>query len=412
MSTSSHHNLLSTPTAPDPWVAPAALTSHVLISPESDLINSTPPFQSLGRSAVIGPPVLTPGIRNSDGSDLTLRSHRAGNESPIKDNEGEDVLSNPAYEGLAKDRDGDTTFKVEETKEESATDLANAVNNLTLSRKLGTEGTDTNTDPNVGSTPSSNHTPVPMYSMYASVHRANPMPLDIPTDTQASNDTEKVSMGRPTTSSAQSIPTPPSPTIHPLTPTFNVVGSCGTSSFLAESATWEKVEGINDEWTELSNPKEDVLVMEESEESDEEDMDDEEWEDSRKVKSVADSGFLPSVERRRRMAAQQHQQQALTPTGDGSVTPRGARSPSPSRVQKSNVISDYRRLVTDSSQHASRSNQPAPTPRLTPQQEHLVAELKKARSTRSTGTIGMIGSPFGKGPEQANRKIVSLTGNW
>ncbi|KAG8806850.1 hypothetical protein FRC17_004769 [Serendipita sp. 399] len=149
---------------------------------------------------------------------------------------------------------------------------------------------------------------------------------------------------------------------------------------LAESTTWEKVEGIYDEWQELSNPREEVVVMSESDGSDnEDDLDDEaEWEASRKVgangNAMADSAFLPSVQRRRRVAATATKEE----TGRATPTPstgRRVENPKPhgGELSEDALASSYFMATGPAPSHVPK--------RLTPQQEQIVAELKRARIT-------------------------------
>jgi len=182
---------------------------------------------------------------------------------------------------------------------------------------------------------------------------------------------------------------------------------------LAESTTWEKVEGINDEWQELSNPHEDVLAMSESEADEDSDLDDEEWEDSRKLTAMADSAFLPSVERRRRLAAAAQLQKEDQGDDAGVATPRGKRTPTTSFAQNKPVLTgvqgcSYEAYNTNhpGAHHhhrPARSTTPSQTSKLTPQQEQLVAELQRARTTR--GVAMPLHQPI-------NRRVVPLSSDW
>lgn len=205
------------------------------------------------------------------------------------------------------------------------------------------------------------------------------------------------------TSSMDSLPPPPFSSAKPVAIPVPIKSAAPplptpiVSSFdsaLAESTTWEKVEGIRDEWQELRNPHEDVLAISESE-SDEEQEDDEEEEDeeaeadyeaSRKVNNfgtdselAGNAGFLPSVERRRRA-------QGVVAGGgdpDGMITPKGKRTPKTSLMQRPGTI-------PVGPQRGGILDRPTPPPavvsvpqaKLTPEQKRLVAELQKAREAR------------------------------
>jgi hypothetical protein len=183
---------------------------------------------------------------------------------------------------------------------------------------------------------------------------------------------------------------------------------------LAESTTWEKVEGINDEWQELSDPHEDVLAMSESEADEDSDLDDEEWEDSRKLTTMADSAFLPSVERRRRLAAAaQLKKHGQGDDDAGAATPRGKRTPTTSFAQNKRVRTgvqgcSYEAYNSNSSgshhPRPARSTTPSQPSKLTPQQEQLVAELQRARTTR-----GVAMPPL---HQPMNRRVVPLSSDW
>lgn len=195
-----------------------------------------------------------------------------------------------------------------------------------------------------------------------------------------------------------------------------VVGSHDSSRMhhLAESTTWEKVEGINDEWQELSNPREDVVAMSESEEDSELDEDDEEWEASRKVNTMADSTFVPSVERRRRLAAaeQLKKQDRADNEGAGSITPRGKRTPTTSFVHNKHprgVACAYEAYNNGSTTNHPRTPKAssAAQSKLTPQQEQLVAELQRARNTRGVAMPALVPQH-----QQMNRRVVPLSSDW
>jgi hypothetical protein len=182
---------------------------------------------------------------------------------------------------------------------------------------------------------------------------------------------------------------------------------------LTESTTWEKIEGINDEWQELSNPHEDVLAMSESEADSDPDLDDEEWEDSRKLTTMADSTFLPSVERRRRLAAAAQLKKQEQGDGAGAPTPRGGRTPTTSFAQNKPVRTGVQGCSYEAynSNHSgphhprpARSTTPSQTPKLTPQQEQLVAELQRARTSRGA-TMPPLHQPM-------NRRVVPLSSDW
>ncbi|PVG00985.1 hypothetical protein CPB86DRAFT_134569 [Serendipita vermifera] len=209
-----------------------------------------------------------------------------------------------------------------------------------------------------------------------------------------------------------SIPIPkvsPSPTDKSTSSSYSMpvpIGSHNSSHInLAESTTWEKVEGIRDEWQELSNPREDVMAMSESDESDLDD--DEEWEASRKANAMADSAFLPSVERRRRMAAKENHAQAH---GQGSATPRGKRTPTNSFAQNSNGGGGGGGNMRTGACGYEAYNLPRPNPtpsmpqqvKLNSQQEQLVAELQRAR----TGHGVVPNHP------PINRRMVPLSSDW
>ena len=191
-----------------------------------------------------------------------------------------------------------------------------------------------------------------------------------------------------------------------------IVGSHDSSRMhnLAESTTWEKIEGINDEWQELSNPREDVLAMSESDDE-ELDEDDEEWEASRKVNTMADSAFLPSVERRRRLAAAQLKKQGHGDIeGAGSATPRGKRTPTTSFAKPlRGGACAYEAYNPNGTPPPPSRAAPPSTPaasKLTPQQEQLVAELQRARTTRG------VAMPLVPQHQQMNRRVVPLSSDW
>ncbi|KAG8783950.1 hypothetical protein FRC15_004252 [Serendipita sp. 397] len=175
----------------------------------------------------------------------------------------------------------------------------------------------------------------------------------------------------------------------------SLVGPSHISHSLAESVTWEKVEGLNDEWQEVGNPREEVLAMSESEGSDDEDdLDDEaEWEACRKVgtngTAMADSAFLPSVQRRRRVAAANPKEETgrATPTGrrmDGNGTDGLATQMGNARLGNvkahgvdghgTNTLASSYFMAPNPTSHGAPSSR-----RLTAHQEQIVAELQRAR---------------------------------
>jgi len=179
---------------------------------------------------------------------------------------------------------------------------------------------------------------------------------------------------------------------------------------LAESLTWEKVEGINDEWQELSNPHEDVLAMSESDADEDSDLDDDEWEDSRKLTAMAESAFLPSVERRRRLAAAAQLKKESQGDEAGATTPRGKRTPTTSFAQNKPVRTGAQGCSYEAynsspagSPHPTHPATPSQSSKLTAQQEQLVAELQRARTTR--GVTMPLHQPM-------NRRVVPLSSDW
>ena len=190
----------------------------------------------------------------------------------------------------------------------------------------------------------------------------------------------------------------------------SVIGSFESSNInIGESVTWEKVEGINDEWTELSNPREEVVAMSESDDS-ELDDDDDEWEASRRqtTTGITDSTFLPSVERRRRAAAQQ---QHVHDTNGGNATPKGKRTPTTSFTQNGGMRTGgcayeaynntpAKSTLTTAAPMSARTTQKM----LTPQQEKIVADMQRARTRRGIGIV--------PGHAQNSQRIVSLTSDW
>ena len=152
------------------------------------------------------------------------------------------------------------------------------------------------------------------------------------------------------------------------------------SIVLAESQTWEKVEGLKDEWQELRNPREEVLTMSESE-SDIDDDEEEMWRNARAVDELSeDKGFLPSVERRRR----QHEYVGNT----GTATPRGQRTPKTSFAVSNPANQQHTRSYTPQTNNFFQHH-PDPAPvvsvpqsKLTPVQKQLVAELQRNRNGR------------------------------
>ena len=170
------------------------------------------------------------------------------------------------------------------------------------------------------------------------------------------------------------------------------------SIILAESQTWEKVEGLKDEWQELRNPREEVMTMSESE-SDIDDDEEEMWKNARAVDELSeDKGFLPSVERRRRQHA--HAGNA------GTATPTAQRTPKPSFAVSSPATQQQ-----TPSYHPQPKNffqhHPLPTPvvsvpqsKLTPAQKQLVAELQRNRSGRGVHT------------HHTMRTVSPLFGDW
>jgi hypothetical protein len=177
------------------------------------------------------------------------------------------------------------------------------------------------------------------------------------------------------------------------------IGSHNSShTNLGESVTWEKVEGIRDEWQELSNPREEVMAMSESEDSDLDD--DEEWEASRKANAMADSAFLPSVERRRRMAANNSKEKNHA---QGSATPRGGkRTPTNSFAQNGSMRTGA------CGYEAYNLPRPNPAPampqqgKLNAQQEQIVAELQRARTGHAVVPTH----------HPINRRMVPLSSDW
>jgi hypothetical protein len=192
----------------------------------------------------------------------------------------------------------------------------------------------------------------------------------------------------------------------------SLVGSFDPSgSILSESVSWEKVEDFNDEWQELSNPHEDVLEVSESEDSDDQGLDeadvDEEdeadWQDSRQAHpaSMVDSLFVPSVERRRRAAAAA----AATKT-NGAVTPRGTRTPTTSFAQTGRGVHSRASCASEAASTFKPRSGPvsATQPKLTLQQEQLVAELQRARTTK---TVNIPAHQMMSG-----RRVIPLTQDW
>jgi hypothetical protein len=152
------------------------------------------------------------------------------------------------------------------------------------------------------------------------------------------------------------------------------------SIVLAESQTWEKVEGLKDEWQELRNPREEVLTMSESE-SDIDDDEEEMWRNARAVDELSeDKGFLPSVERRRR----QHE----CVGNAGTATPKAQRTPKTSFAISNPATQQQTRSYSPQPKNFFQ-HQPHPTPivpvpqsKLTPAQKQLVVELQRNRSGR------------------------------
>ena len=182
---------------------------------------------------------------------------------------------------------------------------------------------------------------------------------------------------------------------HPTKMTSDSTSSL-ESVVLAESQTWEKVEGLKDEWQELCNPREEVLAMSESE-SEIDDDEEEMWRNARAVDELSeDKGFLPSVERRRR----QHE----CVGNSGAATPKAQRTP-----KASFAVSNPATLQQARSQSPQPRNffqhHPHPAPvvsvpqsKLTPTQKQLVAELQRNRSGRgvhSHHTIRTVSPLFG-----------------
>ena len=180
--------------------------------------------------------------------------------------------------------------------------------------------------------------------------------------------------------------------------------TCDSTSFesiiLAESQTWEKVEGLKDEWQELRNPREEVITMSESE-SDIDDDEEEMWRNARAVDELSeDKGFLPSVERRRRQHAH---------TGNtGTATPKAQRTPKPS-IAVSNPASQQQTPSCAPQPRNFFQHHPHPRPapivsvpqsKLTPTQKQLVAELQRNRSGHGVHT------------HHTMRTVSPLFGDW
>ena len=170
------------------------------------------------------------------------------------------------------------------------------------------------------------------------------------------------------------------------------------SIILAESQTWEKVEGLKDEWQELSNPREEVLTMSESE-SDIDDDEEEMWRNAREVDELSeDKGFLPSVERRRRQHA--HVGNAGTATPKPQRTPKASLAvPNPATQQHTPSCAPQPRNFFQHQPHPAPVIS-IPQSKLTPTQKQLVAELQRNRNGHGMHT------------HHTMRTVSPLFGDW
>jgi hypothetical protein len=336
IASSSQTDRISSTISPDPWVAQTRFTLCQPIATESNSIaeRSFPIGESVASSQV---------LRNTiDSSDFT-RKIDEDQQDPVRAGH----LSNSIN-----------------VREEFSNEEAQAVHILSTVLDNSSLGTD---DGLIPSSVPSVSIPVPAPASVLAVHR----PAHF-------------------VSSRLSSPNSKSP----LMP-----GSYGTSSmFLAESTTWEKIDPLNDEWTELCNPKEDVVAISESEESED---DDEEWEESRKVKGVAESGFLPTLERKRREAAKATQNGSTT----GTATPRGKRTPTTSFGQNGG------KPTVESYSHSHKQSTTAAQSKLTPRQEQIVSELQRSRNVKAMGGVSPIPVPYGH-PQMNPRPVVQLSSDW
>lgn len=341
IASSSHTDRILSSVSPDPWVAQSRFTLRHPITTESNPIAQHPfPIDE----SIASSQALRNTITTIDGSDLEPQID-GDQQDPVRPQH----LSNS------------TNVSIESSNEE-----AQAVHTLSTALKNSSLGTDDSLIPSS----------VPSVSI--------PVPAPAPAHRPA-----------PVAPSRLSSPNSKSP----LMP-----GSYGTSSmFLAESTTWEKIDPLNDEWTELCNPKEDVVVISESEESED---DDEEWEESRKVKGVVESGFLPTLERKRREAAKATQNGSTT----GTATPRGKRTPTTSFGQNGG------RITLESYSHTHKQSDNSTTtaavqPKLTPRQEQIVSELQRARNTKVMGGVSPIPVPYGHA-QMNPRPVIPLSSDW
>lgn len=352
---------------PDPWVAQTAFTRKDLIATRSNPITPDPIHQN-ERPPSIGPMAESTQnlVRNAlesssttiDGSDLTSSQKQVDPVSATSSGDAQN-LSNSVYVQTECSNDDES---------QTVQSASNALQNLTV-------GTEENVKP-------SNSPKAPA-----------PVPIPVSASTL-----ESTASAPPSSSISSPNLTPNS--YSSKSPNFftTMPGSYGTSSMLAESTTWEKVD-VTDEWTELSNPREDVVVI--SDDENESDDDDEEWEESRKVKGVAESVFLPTLERKRREAAKATGKKY---TENGSITPRGRRTPTNSFAQNGGRCG-YEAYQTRPPN--TTSTQSPPSQKLTPQQEQIVAELQRARTSKGVGV-----SPIAVPVPSYGRQTVSLSSDW
>lgn len=182
-----------------------------------------------------------------------------------------------------------------------------------------------------------------------------------------------------------------------------VIGSVESSNInIGESVTWEKVDDFNDEWTQLDNPREEVVAMSESEDSDLEE-DDEEWDACRQqaATGMADSIFVPSVQRRRREAGQHQQVDDKT---NGNATPKGKRTPTTSFAQNGGMQTGAHASTVSTSTTTVQMPRHLPQNRLTPRQEEIVAEMQRARMARGIGIVPR--------HTQNTQRIMTVTSDW
>ncbi|KIM33596.1 hypothetical protein M408DRAFT_326277, partial [Serendipita vermifera MAFF 305830] len=419
----------ATNSAPDPWVEQASIAQPVPVIPdvidlEANPISSSNTVQStqaLERSTVIG---------HSDSPTTAGKEAQVGSDQPIVEVRP-DLPATDVGAGIPERVTFSSIFNHAVQKKSAVSsagrkddDVDPQVNVGVAGIKPGAEDVDVDDpipSPNSPQDSTTSDQACAQSSLFESLvpppfstaATSGPVPIAATTTiiTPTSAHLHATNNNRPSSSSAN----------NSISKSSIIMGSHESSRMmnpLAESTTWEKVEGVNDEWQELSDPREDVLAMSESETDSELDDDEEDWEASRKVNTMADSAFLPSVERRRRLAAAEqlkkhnHDQEGVPL---GSATPRGKRTPTTSFAHgKSSMrtaacaYEAYNPNGTPPTTTTARPSRSAnvnapPQSKLTPQQEQLVAELQRARTTRGVAT------PLVPPHQQMSRRAVQLS---